>query len=148
LIRFSKAFQYIENNLHSELSLEKLSEIENLSKGYFSDQFFEYTGVRPTEYIAQKRETKARELLTTTSMPLPEIACRIGIPDPSYFFRFFKKRVGVTARKYRLDHLPSQLSILHSLKTDGNRARCFYTLIQTRHVRALLNMLKPHDWSQ
>ena len=40
LIRFSQAFQYIENNLDSELSLEKLSEIEDLSKGYFSDQFF------------------------------------------------------------------------------------------------------------
>ena len=109
LIRFSQAFQYIENNLDSELSLEKLSEIENLSKGYFSDQFFEYTGIRPTEYIAQKRETKARELLTTTSLPLAEIATRIGIPDLSYFFRFFKKRVGVTARKYRLDHLPTPL---------------------------------------
>lgn len=105
LIRFSKAFQYIENNLDGDLSLSVLSEIEGVSNGYFSDGFHQHTGIRPSEYIAQKRETRARELLATTDLPLVEVANRIGISDLSYFFRFYKKRVGETPKSYRLSRL-------------------------------------------
>ena len=102
LIRFAKAFQYIENNLSGNLSLHTLSDIEGMSCTYFSDQFHHHTGIRPSEYIAQKRENKARELLTTTTLSLPEVAERIGFPDTSYFFRFFRKRTGQTPKNYRL----------------------------------------------
>ncbi|MCP5534860.1 MAG: helix-turn-helix transcriptional regulator [Akkermansiaceae bacterium] len=102
LIRFARAFQYIENNLARDLSLSALSEIEGMSRTYFSDQFHHHTGVRPSEYIAQKRENKARELLTTTNLRLPEIAEKVGFPDTAYFMRFFKKRTGVTPTAYRL----------------------------------------------
>lgn len=103
-VRFVKTFQYIEENLKSDLSLGVLAELEGLSISYFSDQFFLYAGVRPSEYIAQKRENRARDLLTTTNLPLADVAVQIGFPDISYFFRFFKKRTGVTPRSYRNRH--------------------------------------------
>lgn len=101
-VRFVKTFQFIESNLEADLSLTALAEIEGLSLNYFSDQFYLHTGVRPSEYIAQKRENRAKELLTTTKMSLPEVAKKIGITDPCYFSRFFKKRTGHTVRSYQL----------------------------------------------
>ena len=100
-IRFVKTFQYIEEHLDSDLSLSALANLEGLSLSYFSDQFHLHAGVRPTEYIAQKRENRARELLTTTDLSLPEIAENIGFHDVSYFYRFFKKRTGFTAKSYQ-----------------------------------------------
>ncbi len=105
LIRFTKAFQHIENHLDGDLSLSVLSEIEGMSNGYFSDEFNRRMGIRPSEYIARKRETKARELLTGSSVSIAEVARQVGMSDLSYFFRFFKKRVGVTPRIYRMERL-------------------------------------------
>ena len=100
-IRFVQTFQHIESHLDSDLSLTTLADIEQLSVSYFSDQFHLVTGVRPSEYIAKKRENRARELLTTTDLTLAEVASRIGFSDLSYFYRFFKKRTGQTARAYQ-----------------------------------------------
>ncbi|NWK56796.1 AraC family transcriptional regulator [Verrucomicrobiaceae bacterium N1E253] len=105
LIRFSKSFQFIETHLGEDLSLAVLADLEGVSKTYFSDQFYEHSGVRPSEYIAHKREVRARELLATTLLNMSEIGHAIGIPDQAYFCRFFKKRTGIAPKKYRLANL-------------------------------------------
>lgn len=101
-IRFSKSLQFIEKNLSQDLSLSLLSEMEGMSKTYYSDQFSYELGIRPSDYIAHKREIKARALLENTVLSVAEIGVRVGIADQAYFCRFFKKRVGVSPKKYRL----------------------------------------------
>ncbi len=108
-LRFAEALQYIESHLAADLSLGVLAELEGLSPTYFSDQFFAYAGVRPTEYIARKRENRAKELLTSTRMPLQEIASAVGLADVAYFSRFFKKRSGSSPLNYRKKHAMTDL---------------------------------------
>jgi AraC-like DNA-binding protein len=45
--------------------------------------------------------SKARELLCETTLPIGEIAEQLGFESPYYFSRFFKAKVGMTARKFR-----------------------------------------------
>ena len=101
LIRFATVLQYIEKNTHKAIAVNELADIENLSATYFSDQFLKHMGVRPSEYIAQKKEDKAKELLQISASTIDEVATLVGIPDVSYFCRFFKKRSGYSPKKYR-----------------------------------------------
>ena len=42
-------------------------------------------------------------MLATTDYSLQEISYRTGFSTPSYFQRQFKKSVGITPKKYRMD---------------------------------------------
>ena len=59
------------------------------------------TGFRTTEYILQARMDKAKHLLSTTGLPVGEIALRCGVEDIGYFSTIFKKHVGETPSAYR-----------------------------------------------
>ncbi|MGE9290587.1 MAG: helix-turn-helix domain-containing protein [Puniceicoccales bacterium] len=43
----------------------------------------------------------ACELLTFTDLPVQEIAARVGLENPYYFSRLFKKRLGKSPSDYR-----------------------------------------------
>ena len=44
---------------------------------------------------------EANNLLSQTDSPIGEVATRVGILDPSYFARLFKKHVGVSPSVFR-----------------------------------------------
>ncbi|MGH2354685.1 MAG: helix-turn-helix transcriptional regulator [Chloroflexota bacterium] len=56
------------------------------------------TGMAPVEYLHRYRLQRARELLERTTLPVAEIAAPVGLPDPYYFSRAFKRREGVSPR--------------------------------------------------
>ena len=43
--KFNRVFDYIDQNLHGDLSLDSLSQVAHFSKFHFSRQFSGYTGV-------------------------------------------------------------------------------------------------------
>ena len=43
-------------------------------------------------------------MLCTSGVPVQQIAQAVGIADPFYFSRVFKKRVGISPTKYREVH--------------------------------------------
>lgn len=59
------------------------------------------TGLKTTEYILQARMAKAKQLLSSTSFTIGEIALRCGVDDIGYFSTIFKKYTGVTPSAYR-----------------------------------------------
>ena len=40
-------------------------------------------------------------LLDTTDLKVNQIGCQLGIDDPYYFSRLFKRQMGVSPRSYR-----------------------------------------------
>jgi AraC-like DNA-binding protein len=98
---FAKSLQHIEESLHLPINMNELGKIEQLSTNYFSDQFKTTMGVRPQEYILQRREILAKRLLRQTSLTVSEIAENVGQTDVAYFSRIFKKRVGLSPNNYR-----------------------------------------------
>nr|WKN37270.1 AraC family transcriptional regulator [Tunicatimonas sp. TK19036] len=99
--RLASAIQHIHQHLQDKLTVEQLAASAYLHPDYFSRLFLEITGVRPIEYIQNKRLERAQLLLTTTNASLNEIADEVGIGNQSYFSRLFKRHYGMSPGYYR-----------------------------------------------
>ncbi len=92
---------HINNHYYQEISLDDLSSAFAISKYHLCRCFKQYTGCTINEYITQLRIEQAKELLRTTSMSAYQIGAIVGIADENYFYRLFKKNVGISPHKYR-----------------------------------------------
>lgn len=82
----------------------KISDIANycgLNRSYLTRIFKYATNDTPQEYLIHYRINKARELLTTTDLPIQHIARSVGYPDPFAFSKLFKKKTGLSPTDYR-----------------------------------------------
>lgn len=95
-----KALRYIESNLTSELSLEKVATEVKFAPSYFHKLFKASTGKPLHQYIEDMRIEKAIDLLITTEMTLTQIAYECGFSSQSYFSYAFKRHTGMTPRAY------------------------------------------------
>lgn len=103
--RIMEAINYIQTNLAGTITVETLSCRANLSKDYFSRSFLEHTGLRPLQFIHQKRIERARFLILTTNYTFAEIAEQTGFDSLSYFSRVFKDVTNYTPGYYRDNNL-------------------------------------------
>lgn len=101
-----KVIAYIRDNCQKQLTLESIANEVYLSKSYLSSIFKQETGVSISEYINKSRIEYSKKLLTTTTMPLIDIACECGFSDQSYFSRVFKKHTGESPKQYRSSRPP------------------------------------------
>ncbi len=92
---------YIEKNLHMDLTIEKLCDDLFLTQKQLYAAFHSNVHTTPKHYIAEMRVKKARNLIITTDMPLPEIASSVGVSDYNYFIKVFKMFTGHTPMYYR-----------------------------------------------
>lgn len=72
-----------------------------VSPGYLNRRVKAYTGRSAGEWIDIARVARAKELLRQPSVPVIDIAARVGLDDQSYFSRFFRKQTGMTPSQYR-----------------------------------------------
>ncbi|MDY7223324.1 helix-turn-helix domain-containing protein [Halalkalibacterium halodurans] len=96
-----KMLDWIEQHYQEDFKLQHIADDLHLSKYYVSHLFKEHTGYAITEYLMARRLKEACLLLVNTDNSIEHIGQTVGIPDASYFTKFFKKRMGVTPKKYR-----------------------------------------------
>lgn len=72
-----------------------------LSYSSFRKTFKEYTGFSPARFINEVRMSKAKELLTNTTMSIKEVAYNVGYNNHDYFFTAFRHMTGQTPAEYR-----------------------------------------------
>lgn len=82
-------------------SVVTLAEKLNVSQRYLSDMLRSVTGMNTQQYLQAKMTEKARELLSTTSLTIGEIAYQLGFEYPQSFNKFFKKQTQVSPLDYR-----------------------------------------------
>lgn len=99
--RFNAVLIYIQNHLDEDLSLEKLSEIANLSTFHFHRQFHACYNETLHDYIKRLRLEKAAFIINHSDTPITEIGFSSGYETSSAFSKAFKKRFGITPRAYR-----------------------------------------------
>ncbi|MCM3213761.1 AraC family transcriptional regulator [Niallia taxi] len=93
---------WIDDHFTEKISLERLAKERNLSKYYTSHVFKEITGFTVMEYLMGCRLNHAKYLLEVEpQLTLTEIAHKSGFENISHFSRYFKEKVGNTAKKYR-----------------------------------------------
>lgn len=100
-----KVIAYIEiNYLHADISAEMLSDMVNLTPGYFGKIFNDNIGKSVNEYIIEMRMNKAKELLEKNTLSVNDIASQVGFSNQSYFTATFKKWNGITPNQYRSEY--------------------------------------------
>ncbi len=92
---------YIDNNLHKDLTLLDLAERCGVSKNFYCKIFKSIIGLSPFDYIIQSRMNTAKRLLTTTNMKISAISIMCGINNITYFHKLFKKHVNMTPANFR-----------------------------------------------
>ncbi len=88
---FKKLVTYIENHYDEKISISEAASIVNLSPNYFCKAFKKVTGRGFVEYINLYRVNIAVELLQSTSLPITEIATKVGFCNINYFDKIFKQ---------------------------------------------------------
>ena len=84
----------IREQLESSLTIQQVAEDLGMSYSNFRKLFKEHTGLSPATYQQDLRLQRAKELLTTTTMSIKEIAYRLNFESPDYFSSKFKIKTG------------------------------------------------------
>jgi AraC-like DNA-binding protein len=100
------AKSFIQSHFSEDLSLDRIAGEVFLSPNYFSSLFSQVAGQTVFEYIHDVRIDEAKRLLAETSLPIRQLAQRVGIPSASYFCRLFRKAVGMPPQDFRLQAQP------------------------------------------
>lgn len=101
LKRINVVVEYINNHLDSELDLNKLAEISNLSPYHFHRIIKAFLGEPLGLFITRMRiETTAR-LLRYTEIPIQEIAYNVGYEMSSSLSKAFKQYYDISPIDYR-----------------------------------------------
>ena len=96
------AIAYMQKNFtDSNLTMNALAEYLDISSVTLSVVFKNDMDVKPSDYLANLRIEKAKELLRESGMPIREISQAVGYEDERVFLRRFKKLVGMTPGEYR-----------------------------------------------
>ena len=96
---------YLDNNYSDKnLNVNSIAERFLVNPSYLSTLFKNYYSVSLTNYLADKRLGKAKELLIETAQPVQKITEIVGYEDVNYFNRVFKNNVKMTPTEYRKKH--------------------------------------------
>lgn len=90
---------YINDHLEDNLQTENLAQMVFLNKYYLMHLFKEQIGYSVHQYVQEKRLIRAKTLLRK-GLLLSEICDKCGFGDYSSFVRAFKKKFGLSPKKY------------------------------------------------
>jgi len=97
-----RMLDYVDRHYMENISLKTISIAFNVNAAYMGQQFIKAMNDTFSNYLNIKRIEKAKELITTTDLPLQEIAIRVGYHNQSYFNNMFKKHTGGYPTKYKI----------------------------------------------
>jgi len=100
-LKLEKMKEWIRINSNKTITVTMLAEKFNYNKDYLSRLFKQKSGINLLEYINLMKISKAKELLSSTSLPLKIITDQVGIEDEKYFMRLFKKYEKLTPTEFR-----------------------------------------------
>ncbi|EJL74185.1 helix-turn-helix domain-containing protein [Chryseobacterium populi] len=92
-----KVTQHI-NTVHS---IREYAEMLNVSPNHLNKSVKMAVGKTASAIISETLTMEAKSLLSNTDLSIADIAFSLGIEDPSYFARFFKKHTGNSPNQYR-----------------------------------------------
>lgn len=98
---FERVSNYIHQNYYQSLTIASLAEQNNVNRNRLSYVFRTHAGMGPAEYLLKYRINIAQEMLFTSDAPVQQIAQTVGMADPFYFSRVFKKQCGISPTEYR-----------------------------------------------
>jgi AraC family transcriptional regulator len=99
--RLRRVQEYVDAHLDKSISLADLAKVVGLSRMHFAAQFRAATGYRPHDYLLYQRIESAKAILSSTDMPLAEVALTVGFHAQAHFSTVFKRLTGETPARWR-----------------------------------------------
>ncbi|KGM94797.1 transcriptional regulator [Clostridium novyi A str. 4552] len=96
-----EALDYIEINLHEELTLDEIAKVVGFSKFYFHRIFKREVGIPLYDYVRKRRLTKAASDLLSTNKSILHIALTYHFEFQEAFTRSFKSVYQLPLGRYR-----------------------------------------------
>jgi AraC family transcriptional regulator, transcriptional activator of pobA len=86
---------------HGLLTVQRLAGELNYTPDYLSDMLRSLTGLNAQQHIHEKLIEKSKELLSTTTLTVSEVAYQLGFEHPQSFSRLFKLKTQVSPAQFR-----------------------------------------------
>ena len=87
---------------YKEVTCTYIASYFGYSRSYFSQLYQETTGQMLQTRIEEIRLEHACRLLRDTNQPCYRVGETVGLPNPAYFHRWFKRMTEMTPEEYRL----------------------------------------------
>ena len=89
----------MKEKVYDNISLNEIAKEKNISVSYIKFLFTMYSGTAPKVYYSKLRCNEAIKLLLKGLSPT-EISYLMNFSSPNYFSEFFKKKTGMSPKKY------------------------------------------------
>lgn len=86
---------YVSEHVCEKITVAQAAERLGISVGYAQNVFKKATGESIIEYVNRRKIETAVEMLRAGKLKLKDLASSLGVDDPAYFSRLFKKVTGV-----------------------------------------------------
>lgn len=103
-IEVLRARNLIRERAAEGVTVDQIVDELDVSRSTFEKRFVALTGRSPAQEIRKVRLAVAKELLLKTSLPLTQIAPKVGFMDRRAFMVFFKREAGMTPGAFREAH--------------------------------------------
>jgi len=103
---FQEASQIVAREYAEDLSLDDIARRLASSRRQLQRAFAEVGRTTFREHLARVRMTRAAELLAAGSLPVREVASRVGYRQPAQFAKAFRRYQGVAPSDFRAGGRP------------------------------------------
>ena len=98
--RLEEILKYTDENFKSDCTVNMLCEKFFISRSSLYREFKEWLDITPSKYIENRRLSSAKKLLEQGES-VQATAEKSGFPDYSHFISLFKRRFGITPKKFQ-----------------------------------------------
>jgi AraC family transcriptional regulator, exoenzyme S synthesis regulatory protein ExsA len=102
--------EVVEAHICSNLSIEELAQLTNLSVSSFKREFAKIYNDTPAHYFKTRRLEKAAELLIISELRISEIAFDCGFSELAHFSNSFQEKFNTSPSQFRLNQRHKSLS--------------------------------------
>lgn len=99
---FNRALDHLNRSYMDDMTLDTLAAYAGFSRYTLSRMFRQHTGLTFTQYLSKRRVDMAMELLSSTKMPVTQVALQCGFNSIATFNRVFREVKGCTPTQYRV----------------------------------------------
>ncbi len=131
--RLAPAVFYVQQHFSEHIYCDAMARLCNMSPSYFSHLFKQDYGLTFQEFLLRYRVCRAcKQLQSTSSAKIADVAYSVGFSDPSYFTRVFKRYIGVVPTDYAD-------AIANGLQSECLGASCDEALAPSSEIVAQLS---------
>lgn len=98
------AISYVEKHYAEKMSLDDVAEHIFINRSYFCQLFKREMGLTFGDFLEHIRIEKAKLFLSSTNLPISNVAEQAGFSSQAYFTKIFKNSTGISPLRYRKLH--------------------------------------------